>query len=337
MHVVVGSGTTGTVLTLRLLEVCDVLLISEGDDSDPSLDPLIAHANRWGAAALYDHARRTELTTLPDPSRDGRVQVYPRGLGAGGTSNINAMLCTAGSAKVFDEFWPDGWGAFAMDPYLMQVECLSVTEVRCQGGLFRAIQRLCLSRKAGQWGRSDLKSRLWERGTNASYFGFVNGDRRSLLGTRLSEASLSGRLQVLWNSSAVRLLYHPGTNDVSGVMVRDNRTGRRRFIRRPPAGEIVLCAGVFESPRLLVRSNLSTLSLPQFMVKSTSSHPVPLVQLPIGDTFVDHSVVPVIGLGNWWSTETGSQPIFPENSVHGWINLDGNGRILQPGDEQPAW
>ena len=339
MHVVVGSGPAGLALTLRLLEVCEVLLISEGDDADLRLDSLIARADRWGAAALSSHPRRTEDSSLPDRSRDGRVQRYPRGLGAGGSSNINAMLCSAGSAKVFDNCWPDSWSASALDPYFVEVESMA-SEVRCQGGLFEAVQRLCLT-AADDGGRVDLRSRLWDRGTNSSYFGFFHGSERSLLGDRLREARLSGRLRTMWNTSAVRLLYSPGTNDLSGVMVLDNRSHRLRFVRRPQGGEIVLCTGVFETPRLLVRSNLLT-PPPQVTSTPSSSHPLPAVQLPIGRQFIDHAYIPLIGLGDWWSAGTpGESEIchkqeFPGNSVHGWINLGSDGRVLQPGDEQSA-
>lgn len=342
LQVVIGSGTAGIALTLRLLETCDVLLISEGDDTDLRLDPLIARADRWGAAALSDHPRRKELATLPDPYRDGRVQVYPRGVGAGGTSNINAMLCTAGSAKVFDDLWPDGWSAAALDPYLVEVENMGVKEVRCEGGLFKTIQRLCLSEARVSSSRSDLKSRLWDRGTNASYFGFFHGGHRSLLSDCLREARLGGRLRVMWNTSAVRLLFRPGTNDVSGIVVRNLSTGRTRFIRRPPGGEVILCAGVFESPRLLARSNLAISPPSQAASRTSSTYPVPPVQLPIGEALIDHTIVPLIGLGNWWSAEARSDSqnepefVFPGNSVHGWVNLGSDGRVLQPGDEQSA-
>lgn len=333
MHIVVGGGSSGTALTLRLLETCDVLLISEGSDLDLALDPRIARADRWGAAAHTEHLGRSAETTLPDPSRGGRVQEYPRGVGLGGTSNINAMLCSAGSPSVFDDHWPYSWRAAALDPYLLLAEEMGMREVACRGGVFATIQALSLKEER-RTSRSDLKSRLWERGA-ASYLGLFEGQKRRLLCHPLREAQSRGHLKVMWGVSAVRVLYRPGTNSVSGVLVRVSETGALRFVRRPAGGEVVLCAGVFETPKILARSQLFGSPL---LIRSRKSctYPVPPVRIDVGSAFSDHSVVPVTGLGIWWSPsgQSESKPVFPGNSVHGWIYLDCKGEVIQPGDVQ---
>lgn len=90
-------------------------------------------------------------------------------------------------------------------------------------------------------------------------------------------------------------------------------------------GEVVLCAGVFGSPKIL-RQSFSAVGAAGGGGGVTHTG------------FFDHTVLPFMALGNWWSLARGLHPppsapscCLPPNSVHGWVYLDGCGIQLPYG------
>ena len=106
-------------------------------------------------------------------------------------------------------------------------------------------------------------------------------------------------------------------------------------------GEVILCAGVFASPRILLNSikPLSTISFSPNCVDRV------LKSRNIGSCLQDHTILPFMALGNWWMLNEDSCHLFshdkavvpfnnlPPNSVHGWIYLDEFGRPLSVNNE----
>lgn len=112
-------------------------------------------------------------------------------------------------------------------------------------------------------------------------------------------------------------------NVAVAVAVTFLKTGERALIRPSGGGEIILCAGALETPRLLIASGLrgdvhrSPLSRNFFSTALSSSDDVggkskksnkhrgataPIYLPGIGANLQDHVVVPVIAIGNWWKS-----------------------------------
>ncbi len=120
IHVIVGAGAAGLTLCLTLLQRsnCHVILIEQGqsalkgDDKSLFLDPL-----NWAGAAFTESSLNTQTLTTEQKNLCGRRIMYPQGRGIGGTTNINAMIWTAGHRAIFDKQWPDQWSSVNINRY----------------------------------------------------------------------------------------------------------------------------------------------------------------------------------------------------------------------------
>ena len=121
VHVVVGAGAAGLTLCLTLLQRsdCHIILIERGqpllsqnDDSSSYLDPL-----NWARSAYTSSRTSTQVLTSTQKNLCRRRIIYPQGRGVGGTTNINAMIWTAGHRAVFDTQWPEQWNSTVINRY----------------------------------------------------------------------------------------------------------------------------------------------------------------------------------------------------------------------------
>ena len=119
----------------------------------------------------------------------------------------------------------------------------------------------------------------------------------------------------------------------------------RRLLVRPSraTGEIILCAGTFESPRILLASGLDQLRNRPVLGQGSSAEGPGIAQgqgLPgpepgvgqgqgcgisgIGCNVQDHTVLPIMVLGNWWSTQKKYTPDSRNNN-----NNDNNNNMIR--------
>ena len=118
-HVVVGAGSAGIILCNQLLQHDDVILIERGSDDPHSKEPTMRIPSSWPAAAIYDaDIRRT--STLAQSILGERTIMYPQGTGIGGTSNVNAMIWSAGHPAVFDKHWHSKWNSDSLERYKLR-------------------------------------------------------------------------------------------------------------------------------------------------------------------------------------------------------------------------
>ncbi|RXW17381.1 hypothetical protein EST38_g8468 [Candolleomyces aberdarensis] len=122
--IIAGGGTAGAVLANRLSEVSryQVLLIEAGPLDRGVLNIEVPYFASRRMGSPYDW----NYTTVPQPGLNGRTIPYPRGRVLGGSSSINLMFYTRGSASDYDR-WAEvtgdpGWSWRRILPYFLKNE-----------------------------------------------------------------------------------------------------------------------------------------------------------------------------------------------------------------------
>ena len=105
--IVVGSGTSGLLLVHELATLCPhlkILVIERGKRYCDQL-PCVRSSLDWGTASTLDSksvdSPTIQFETAPHCDLYGRTIKCPVGNGVGGSSNINAMIWTAGRKLYF--------------------------------------------------------------------------------------------------------------------------------------------------------------------------------------------------------------------------------------------
>jgi choline dehydrogenase len=327
--IVIGAGASGCVLAHRLSTDprTRVLLIEAGG---PATNPLIPIPGKW--TSLLASEVDWNYATAPDPGLGGRSLRWPRGRGYGGSSAINAMAYVRGHRRCFDR-WAEtcgaAWSYQALLPYFKRVEDNSrgASDYRGAGGPLpvadttdpNAAHRAFLdgAREAGFSARPDwdFDGPQQERGAGYYQKNIRHGRRHSVADSYLAPALTRPNL-VVWPQSHV-LRLRITNRRVEGVDV--GRAGRREFARA--RREVVVAAGVIESPKILMLSGIGTAAALQAVG-------VPVVaDLPgVGANLHDHPRVSVR-----WASRV---PIAASSTSAGLFTWSGSGTALRPPDLQ---
>jgi choline dehydrogenase len=262
-YIVVGAGTAGCVLAARLSENPShrVCLIEAGGSEQ---HPFIRIPAAVGAAIM---SRRFgwNLCTTPQAALFDRVIPLPRGRVLGGSGSINGMAYYRGSARDYDDWAAAGnrgWSYAELLPYFRRSEDnphYAGSPFHGVGGPLRVsfVERpnpLCEAfntamQAAGfpactDFNVAEPEGYGYRQGT------LREGQRDSTVRAYLRPALTRPGLQVLTHCQARRLLLD-GTR-VTGVEVQ---LGAERRVLRATA-EVLLCAGAFHSPHLLLHSGI---------------------------------------------------------------------------------
>ena len=291
--IVVGSGPAGCVVTRRLVDAgVDVLLLEAGGDdnstaiSDPTqLFGLVGGPYDWGYASVAQaHAK-------------GRVIEQPRGKVVGGSSSINGMIYARGHASDFDTWAYLGnadWAFRDVLPLFKRYENFDEGPSEYRGGdgpldilsryeLHPVVgQIIAASEQAGIARNPDYNAERLE-GVAPIQFMIKDGMRQSAWGAFVKPVLDAGNLKV-WTNCHVRRLLLAGERCV-GVEVL-----RRGSVERLTAEhEVVLAAGAFDSPKVLMLSGIGPeRELNRFGVEVH-------LRLPgVGQNLQDHIFAPLV-------------------------------------------
>lgn len=286
--VVVGAGSAGVVVSSRLAQAGNsVILLEAGDWA--SGNPLVDIPPAWMAlqGGELDWAYETESSpAVPDRP----FFTWPRGKGVGGSHLINALIWLRGHRDDYDK-WAEldcpGWTYDELLPHFKRSERWTGTDSVSYGTTGEihvtsepppALASRAFVEAAEKLGfafNPDLNS------GNQLGVGYIphtlrNGIRESVATAFFPDGALPKNLTVITRSQATRLLIDDGR--CRGVVyVRD---GEELEVH---AAETIVSAGAIDSPKLLLLSGIGPAD--QLRSLGIDVH----ADLPVGENLQDHA------------------------------------------------
>ena len=265
-YVIVGAGSAGCVLAARLSEdpTVQVTLLEAGP---PDTSVLIHCPAGLGVMARSPHARHAHnwaFHTVPQPGLNGRRGYQPRGKVLGGSSSINAMIYTRGVPQDYDAWAAEGNAGWAWADVLPAFQRAEHNERGADafhgvGGPLNVMD-LCdpnpfshafvdAGVQAGHRHNRDFNGARQE-GVGLYQVTHQGGERFSAAKAYLTPNRARPNLHIVTGAQATRVLLEHGR----AVGVAYVQGGREQVVRAER--EVVLSAGAFQSPQLLMLSGI---------------------------------------------------------------------------------
>ncbi|PVH30442.1 GMC family oxidoreductase [Pararhodobacter oceanensis] len=268
-YVIAGGGSAGCVLAARLSEdpSVSVCLVEAGGSGRSLLirAPALVASMVSGRPKIHNWA----FHTTPQPGLNGRRGFQPRGKALGGSSAINAMLYLRGQRADYD-LWADlgaeGWDWAGCLPYFLRAEDnmrgasglhaiggpLKIADQRQPRAISEAFIDACedsqIPRNEDFNGHTQEGAGLYQ--VTQFHKGKHKGERCSTAAAYLHPVMARPNLTVLTRRLATRI--HLTEGRATGLTVR--HFGRKQLLKA--RREVILSAGAFGSPQLLMLSGI---------------------------------------------------------------------------------
>jgi len=318
-YVIVGSGTAGSVLANRLTEDPDVRVlvleaggnwIPENVDVAPLWFTLLGSEVDWG------------YSSVPQPGLGGRTTYEPRGKAPGGTSNLYIMMHVRGHPSDFDDWayhGAAGWSYGDLAPYFAKQEAqedpvagvsgttgpMLITNAgrHAPNPLSRTFIDACVELgypEVADFNGPEMLGAGWH------HLNVSDGRRRGVLASYLEPALARPNLTLRTNAIGTQLIFE-GTRCVgvryrqrgaapattAGRMVPSDKGGRTGRHSVYAAGEVIVCGGAMESPKLLLLSGIGApTQLREFDIPVVAEVP------GVGENFHNHVLTGLIAETN---------------------------------------
>eukprot|EP01041_Mallomonas_annulata_P004216 gene4216-8390_t len=376
-HIVVGCGASGAVLCDRLSKFANIILIEKGSRGHNFKYTNSKNPIKWAECAYVD-GEATRYLTQPQRHLFNRIIKYPQGNGIGGSFNINAAMWTAGHPSVFDKYWPKEWNSTIMKRLIISSsDIFKTTLIQSTGHMKRLLNSYKKSTSPPfSISTSTKNDPKYIPNININtHHNYIKNDyiwSKSIQDSHLAALTTSGErtdiaaliqsnplINIICNSEVLCIEfdstktdnYSNNSKNAINVVIR-GKNGHIMKIQPENGGEIILCAGAIETPRILLASGFHTQTESGTQSQSQSHYPsqhqsktttninniynnnnnnlhkihesnnsstsnIHILRPDLGHTLQDHVILPVMMLGNWWN----DKPIHTSTSNSIWEHM----------------
>ncbi|MEH2359911.1 GMC family oxidoreductase [Nostoc sp.] len=328
-YIVIGAGSAGCVVANRLTEDYDttVLLLEAGN---PATKPEIQIPAQ--CFSLIGSEVDWSYFSEPEPYLNYRKMFCSRGKVLGGSSSINFMMYVRGNPQDYDrwqELGNPGWSYLDVLPYFKKSEQqqrgasefhgvdgeLSVTDLMSPAVVSQHFIDACVS--MGYNYNPDFNG-VRQQGVGLYQLTVKDGKRHSAAAAFLLPILHHSNLTVTTGALVTRLLFE-GTRCVGVEYLHESRLHQVRVNQ-----EVILSAGAFDSPKLLMLSGIGDAEYLQAMGISV------VADLPgVGQNLQDHILTCVVQ-----AATQDIQPAITSNGVEAGLFLHSKGNVEAAPDLQ---
>ena len=328
-YIVIGAGSAGCVVANRLTEDREttVLLLEAGSpDTKPEIQIPAECLSLLGSEVDWGYFSE------PEPYLNNRKMFCSRGKVLGGSSSINFMMYIRGNPHDYDHWQTlgnSGWSYQDVLPYFKKSENqqrgadpyhgadgeLSVTDVISHAVVSQRFVEACI---AMDYDYNPDFNGIQQEGAGSYQLTVKDGKRHSAAAAFLLPVLDRPNLTVVTETLVTRLLFE-GARTVGVEYLHEGTLQQVRVDR-----EVILSAGAFDSPKLLMLSGIGDAKHLQAMGISV------IVDLPgVGQNLQDHLLVCVV--------QEAIQDVHPDitsNGIEAGLFLHSEGNLETPPDLQ---